>query len=60
MYWNVIHGNNAEEVLQDAEGLQILRVLGKNMAWLLKVVATGKRDIPLPVQEQRVWTNFIH
>ena len=59
MYWNVIHGNNAEEAVQDEEGLQIMRVLGRNMAWLLKTVDTGKKSIPLPETESRKWTNFI-
>jgi len=59
VYWNVIHGNNADEFLQDEEGVQIMRVLGKNMAWLLKTVAEGKKDIPLPEAETRARTNFI-
>jgi multimeric flavodoxin WrbA len=58
-YWNVIHGNNAEETLQDEEGLQIMRVLGRNTAWLLKTLSAGKKTVPLPEPEPRVWTNFI-
>ena len=59
VYWEVIHGNTAEEALQEEEGLYIMRVLGRNMAWLLKTVESGKKDIPLPAPEPRVWTNFI-
>jgi multimeric flavodoxin WrbA len=59
VYWEVIHGNNAEEALQDEEGLHIMRILGKNMAWLLKVLEAGKKDVPSPEPIPRVWTNFI-
>ena len=41
-YWNMVHGNNLDEVMQDAEGLQIMRVLARNMAWFLKLKETGK------------------
>ncbi len=60
-YWNMVHGNTPEEVRQDAEGLQIMRVLGRNMAWLLKLMENGKNSgIPLPRQEEtRFSTNFI-
>lgn len=60
-YWNMVHGNTPEEVLQDEEGLQILRVLGRNMAWFLKLKKAGeKAGVPLPKQEvQRLATNFI-
>ena len=59
LYWNVLHGNSAEEAEKDEEGLHIMRSSGRNMAWLLKAVAAGKRDIPLPEAEPRVWTNFV-
>lgn len=42
-YWNMVHGNTPEEVKQDAEGLQIMRTLGNNMAWLLKSIEAGKK-----------------
>ena len=60
-YWNMVHGNTPEEVLKDEEGLQIMRVLGRNMAWLLKLKEAGKAaGIELPVQEKsRIATNFI-
>lgn len=57
-YWNVVHGNTPEELLQDEEGVQILRTLGKNMAWLMQVLEEGKK-IALPGKEPRVRTNFI-
>ena len=60
-YWNMVHGNTPEEVLQDQEGLQIMRVLARNMAWMLKLIKAGEDEgIPLPKQEeQRIATNFI-
>ncbi len=59
VYWNIIHGNNPEESLEDEEGMQIMRTLGRNMAWLMKAVEMGKKSIDLPEAEKRVWTNFI-
>lgn len=56
-YWNVIHGREPGEVLQDHEGNQVMRVLGKNMAWLLKLVAAGKAQAP--GREDKVVTNFV-
>ena len=56
-YWNVVHGNSPEEVVRDLEGMQIMRTLGRNMAWLLKSIR--KADLPRPEQEERVRTNFI-
>ena len=58
-YWNEIHGNTAEEAAQDEEGLQTMRVLGNNMAWLLKCIQLGKENGVAPVTERKVWTNFI-
>ncbi len=58
-YWNVIHGREPGEVLQDQEGNQIMRVLGKNMAWLLKVIEAGKNQVPAVPREEKVVTNFI-
>ena len=60
-YWNMVHGNTPEEVMQDAEGLQIMRVLGRNMAWFLRLKEAGeKAGISLPEQEEtRIATNFI-
>lgn len=58
-YWNEIHGNTAEEAAQDAEGLQTMRILGNNMAWLLKCLALGKENGVEPVRERKIMTNFI-
>jgi len=59
-YWNMVHGNNPDEVKQDLEGLQIMRTLGKNVAWLLKCIESGKENgINIPEQEPRQRTNFI-
>lgn len=59
-YWNVIHGARPGEVTQDVEGMQIMRLLGKNMAWLLKLVENGKGQIEPPPREAKVLMNFIH
>jgi len=59
-YWNMVHGNTPQEVLQDLEGLQTMRTLGGNMAWLLKSIEAGKKaGVALPENEERVRTNFI-
>ena len=58
-YWNSVHGNTPDEVRQDAEGLQIMRTLGKNMAFLIKSIALGKETYGLPEKEKRIGTNFI-
>lgn len=59
-YWNGVHGNNAEEEQQDAEGMQTMRTLGDNMAWLLKCIAAGKQaGINYPPVEPWIATNFI-
>lgn len=59
-YWNSIHGNTAEESRMDKEGLQIMRTLGDNMAWLLKCIAAGRASgIKDPVIEPFEMTNFI-
>ena len=59
-YWNMVHGATPEEVRKDAEGMQIMRILGKNMAWFLKCKEAGiKAGISLPEQETIHFTNFI-
>ena len=58
-YWNEIHGNTAEEALQDEEGLQTMRMLGNNMAWLLKCIELGKEAGLAPERERKIMTNFI-
>ncbi|MEI8128181.1 MAG: flavodoxin family protein [bacterium] len=56
-YWNVIHGRDPGEVLKDEEGTQIMRVLGKNMAFLIKLLHNN--SVPLPERETKIMTNFI-
>lgn len=60
-YWNMVHGNTPQEVQQDLEGMQTMRTLGRNMAWMLQCIELGKQqDICYPVQETpRCRTNFI-
>ena len=58
-YWNVIHGQKPGEVLQDEEGKQIMRLLGRNMAWLMKLVDKGGDLVPEPEAEKKTYTNFI-
>ena len=58
-YWNEVHGFTAEDVEADAEGLQTMRALGNNMAWMIKSLAAARSSVPLPEQETRVWTNFV-
>ena len=59
-YWNMVHGSTPDDVLKDLEGMQTMRILGNNMAWLLKCIEAGKSaGVPAPATEQKVWTNFI-
>lgn len=58
-YWNIVHGNSPEEVQQDFEGLQTMRTLGKNMAFLIKSIQLGKKEFGLPEKEEHKFTNFI-
>ena len=58
-YWNEVHGQTAEDVEKDEEGLQTMRVLGYNLAWLLKCVALGKAQGVTPKGEKKIMTNFI-
>lgn len=58
-YWNGIHGRNAEDAVQDAEGMQMMRTLARNMAFLMKSIALGKEQFGLPEKEPQTFTNFI-
>lgn len=59
-YWNQVHGFTPDDVKQDLEGLQTMRTLGNNMAWLLKCIELGKQnDIKMPMSEEKILTNFI-
>ena len=59
-YWNSIHGLAPGEAEQDAEGLQTMRTLARNMAFLMKSIALGREKYGLPEKEDPQWTNFIH
>ena len=58
-YWNATHGVTPEEVRQDLEGMQTMRTLGRNMAWLLKCIDAAKGVVPYPEREPWQMTNFI-
>lgn len=59
-YWNMVHGNTPQEVKEDLEGMQTMRNIGKNLAWLLKCIEAGKQSgIEAPVTEHGAHTNFI-
>ncbi len=59
-YWNMVHGSTPEDVKQDLEGIQIMRVLGRNMAWFLKCKEAGmKAGVPFPEKEDLILTPFI-
>lgn len=59
-YWNQVHGNTPEEVIQDVEGMQTMRTLGHNMAWILKCIEAGRSvGIEHPEPEEQIKTNFI-
>lgn len=59
-YWNMVHGNTPDEVKQDLEGMQTMRTLGRNMAWLLKCLKAGEEaGVSLPEKEIKERTNFI-
>ena len=58
-YWNNIHGGAPGQAAEDAEGMQTLRVLARNMSFLMKSIALGKEKYGLPEKEEHLWTNFI-
>lgn len=59
-YWNMVHGQTPDDVKKDDEGMQVMRVLGRNMAWMLKSIEAGRAaGIKEPEQEKRISTNFI-
>lgn len=59
VYWNSVHGRLPGEAKEDLEGLRTMRVLARNMVFLMKSIALGKERFGLPEQEERVMTNFI-
>ena len=59
-YWNQVHGYTAEDVKKDIEGLQTMRTLGENMAWLIKLKEQGKHTgLECPTHEDTIYTDFI-
>ena len=59
-YWPMVHGSTPEDVQKDLEGMQIMRTIGRNMAWILKSIEAGKNaGINLPEQEDKIKTSFI-
>ena len=58
-YWNSVHGRGPGEAAQDEEGLQTMRTLARNMAFLMKSIALGKETYGLPEIEEHLWTHFI-
>lgn len=58
-YWNSVHGGAPGEAAKDAEGMQTVRALARNMSFLIKSIALGKEKYGLPKKEDRVWTNFV-
>ena len=59
-YWNQVHGNTSDEVRQDIEGMQTMRTLGQNIAWLVKSIQTARDNgVQAPVYEPKTFTNFI-
>lgn len=59
-YWNMVHGWTPADVRQDLEGLQTMRILGRNMAWFLKCKEAGANvGVPFPEQEEPIVTNFV-
>ena len=58
-YWNSVHGRTPGEAAKDLEGLQTMRVLAKNMTFLMKSIALGKEKFGLPNKEEHLWTHFI-
>ena len=58
-YWNSVHGREPGQAAQDAEGLQTMRTLAKNMSFLMKSIALGKEKYGLPEKEEHCWTHFI-
>ena len=58
-YWNGIHGREKGEAAEDKEGLQMMRTLARNMVFLMKSIALGKKEYGLPEKEKRIATNFV-
>ncbi len=59
-YWNMVHGGTPEEVLKDEEGMQTMRTLGHNMAFLMKSIQMGKEKLGISKKEKTIFTSFHH
>ena len=59
-YWNIVHGNTPEEIHRDTEGLQTMRTLGRNMAFLMKSIQLGREQFGIPEKEPTIVTSFHH
>ncbi len=59
-YWNSAHGREKGQAAKDLEGLQTMRVLARNMSFLMKSIALGKKEYGMPKTEEHVWTHFIN
>ena len=57
-YWNMVYGGSAEEVQKDAAGLQTMRTLGRNMAFMMKSFQLGRKSLGLPEKEASIFTSF--
>lgn len=59
-YWNMVHGSTSEDVLKDEEGVQTMRILGRNMAWLINSIkVAGENGVAMPEKEAKIKTNYI-
>ena len=58
-YWNMVHGHTPEQVMQDEEGVQIMRILGRNMAFLIRAITAERERNGLPEKEATKYTNYI-
>lgn len=59
-YWSMVHGNTPDEIKEDFEGMQVMRTIGRNMAWLLKCINAGENaGVEKPGAEEKIKTNFI-
>lgn len=59
LYWPLVYGNRPGEVAQDPEGIQTVQVLAQSMAYVMKAMAAGKEQVPLPELPRKAFTNFV-
>lgn len=59
LYWNSVHGREKGQAEKDLEGLQTMRILARNMSFLMKSIALGKEKYGMPKSEEHLWTHFI-